>query len=210
MRLPIAARALCTVAVILSGCGGDGGTSNAACGKFTACGGDVVGNWTVDSVCFENLGSILADALKEPACAHVLRDSSVHATGTYGFNKDGTATTNLGVSIELDTLWSSACFSAVAGQSVVVDASVCAKLQSTYQQQGNFSKASCNFEAGGCACLLTSTDMSAMGSGAYQVQGKTLQDASGDSPFCVEPGAGTLRISITEAGLTGTILLKRK
>jgi hypothetical protein len=200
---------LCTVVSIGSGCGG-GSDSNPACGKFTACGGDVAGSWTVEGVCFENLGSILTDALMEPACANVLRDDNVHASGSYGFNKDGTLMTDLSVSIELDTLFTAACFSAIAGQSVVVDASVCSRLESTYQQQGAFSKASCGLEKGGCACKLTSKAMSSMGSGTYKVDGKALQDASGDSPFCVEPDSGTLRISITEGGLTGTVLLKRK
>jgi hypothetical protein len=91
-----------------------------------------------------------------------------------------------------------------------VDASVCATLQSTDQQQGSFGKASCTLEPGGCACLLTSSPMSSMASGAYKVEGKTLQDTSGDSPFCVEPDASTLRISISEAGLSGIVLFKLK
>jgi hypothetical protein len=190
--------------------GGGDGSGGGSCSAFEACGGDVVGTWNVKDVCYEGFLKLFDAELEEPECDGTFRSVDAQVSGTYTFSKDGTLSQDLTLQVDIDTLWSKSCLSAIAGgASVDIDAT-CKSLENTYSMQAEFEGASCSVKGSACACLITSTPMAEMSSGAYKVQGKNLVDVmDGDStPFCV--AGDTLTLSATSSSLNGQIILVRK
>ena len=80
-------------ALAVSACGGS--SSNASCGSQTACGGDVVGTWKVESSCASASSSFAPFAIpssgeKPNACPSTLSPSGVTVFGTLTFGSDST------------------------------------------------------------------------------------------------------------------------
>lgn len=181
----------------------EGNAQQALCEPFEACGGDVVGEWAIAAVCFENPESFLP-ASREPACADVVRDADARAAGRYEFSDDGVQTIDLRLELDLDTLWTDECVQALSGDDTLSAAALCDDLEQQYTDQADIASARCELEDEGCACLISTAEMSEMSSGDYAVAG----DLVGPSPFCID--GDTLRISMTAMGLTGTIVLDRE
>jgi hypothetical protein len=194
-----------------AGCGGsrgDAGADAGSCDMLDACGGDVVGSWSVQSLCFANAEVLFAAALDEPMCEGAIKSSQVHASGTYVYGKDGSASADVVYSIEFGTLWSAACLSALAGQSVTPDAAQCAGLQQQYENLPEIDSAPCRLQGNACACSISTGENVTTTPGSYSVKGNTLQQGDDNSPYCVQ--GDTLTILRTSGGLTGTLVLKRK
>src|SRR3954471_222743 len=68
--------------------GGAGG-SGASCPNGTACGGNVIGSWTVSSSCLSVTGE-LNPALAGAGCPSAPVTGSLEVTGTFTVNADGT------------------------------------------------------------------------------------------------------------------------
>jgi hypothetical protein len=185
--------------------GGGGG-----CSAFKACGGDIVGTWSVEDVCFEDAAALFEGQLSDPECDGTFRGVDAHASGTYAFSKDGVASSDITIQLDLDTVWSKSCLSAIAGSAIVDLAATCRSVERTYSMVAEFEGASCSVKGSACACLITSTPMNVTSSGQYKVEGKELVDVvDGDSnPFCV--AGDTLTLSITSSSLSGQIILTRK
>jgi hypothetical protein len=70
---------------------------SSTCGAFHACGGDVVGTWSLQDMCFDDPNAQVVDKLG-PGCSNAVRDLSVHGSETVTFEKDGTASGNFDLS----------------------------------------------------------------------------------------------------------------
>src|SRR5262249_17897747 len=75
-----------------SGRGGGGG--GASCSNVTACGGSVVGTWTVSSSCLRLGGTLdISNAGLDPSsCKNVTITGTLNVTGTWTANANGTYT----------------------------------------------------------------------------------------------------------------------
>ncbi len=210
MRLPPALPWPVLVLALLGpvACGDGGGGGGGACDTPDACGGDVVGSWTLQSLCFANAEVLFTAALDEPMCEGAIESSQVHASGTYVYGKDGSASADVVYSIEFSTLWSAACLNALDGQNRTLDAARCADLQRQYEALPEIDKAPCSLKGSACACSIFTGQNLTTTPGSYQVKGNTLQQGDDDSPYCVR--GDTLTILRTSGGLTGTLVLKRK
>lgn len=211
--------ALVVLAVLACGVGcgggGNGGAgsssssgSGATCGKVTGCGGDVVGTWTVQSMCFDAYDAIFPDLQAVSQCAKVVTGGSVKASGSYTFDKSGNVMTDLTFSVDVDTLWTADCLSALNMSKTAVDDASCAAIEASNQGQAGVAGIACKVEKTGCSCLITSSDVGGPSSSVYSVKGSTLTLGSNDGAYCVK--GDTLSIVRTNAGLTGTLVLKKK
>jgi hypothetical protein len=194
------------------GCNGDGdgdGEGGAgSCGPTMACGGDVVGEWTVQDACID-ADDLFQTELSEPECADVIRGVDVSATGTYTFAADGNGSSEITLNLDVDALWSEACLSALAdGASIDLEAS-CTNIERNYLESQEFSGAACNVEGNACACLATAVPRTIQGAGRYRVEGDQLiNEENGDADlFCVE--GETLTIWTTDGETRGTLTLMR-
>ena len=197
--------ATCTLAA----CGDDDSSPGGGgdCGSFSACGGDLVGDWEVQDVCFENPEALFTGAVDEPACDDAFRGLDVDASGSYSFGDDGNGSSSVTLSMTIDTRWTEACISAIANGAEVDINEACDALQTEYMGQAEFEAADCSVSGTACNCLLTAAERTVTGMGTYRVQGNALVDADGNNPFCVE--GDTLTLSISAEGLTGHVVLTR-
>ena len=80
----------CNSSDAASGAGG----SAATCGDFKACGGNLVGDWNVTGMCFDDLDALITPRA-EPECKDLIRNVDVHVSGTYQFTADGHTSADL-------------------------------------------------------------------------------------------------------------------
>jgi len=188
----------------------DAGGGGGSCSAFKACGGDVVGTWNVKDVCFEDALKLFDAQLDEPECDGIVRSVDPQASGTYAFSKDGIASSDLTLQLDIDMLWTGACLSAIAGGASVDLNAACSAIERSNSMQAEFEGGACNVKGNACACLITSMPKTVTSSGGYKVEGKNLVDvmASDSAPFCV--AGDTLTLSVTSSSITGQIILVRK
>lgn len=175
---------------------------------FEACGGDVVGDWDVRTVCFESVEAILP-ALSEPECADAVREVQTRAAGTYSFEDDGSASTDVNLALDLDTLWTDECVVALTGDPGATASAVCNDLEGEYNSSPAIDSATCSDEDDGCHCMLRSAPSMVESSGDYVLtDDDAIDNGSGEpDPYCADDDV--LRISVTAAGLTGVIVLSK-
>lgn len=201
-----------------SGMGGGGGSGGAGqpCSNVTACGGDVVGNWTVSSACLTVSGELDLAAIGA-GCASVPVTGSLQVSGTWSANADGTyadgTTTTGNVSFPL----SPACL--VISSTPVT----CEGAGSLLGAALGYSSLSCTpAAAGGCSCAGTIHQTGSMGvassapttSGNYTKANNALsltRDAGEPAsyPYCVAGTTLTTTPLSTRPTLTGSITLQK-
>jgi hypothetical protein len=106
------------VAACLTACGGDdeGGGDNGdlgACGQLSGCGGDLIGTWTIDGACTDNLIQALGSAANKPECAGLIAETLTDATGTFTFS-EVTSSTAATISFDVTVRYTAACVTAIA------------------------------------------------------------------------------------------------
>jgi hypothetical protein len=151
------------------------------CTMFSACGGDIVGTWTVTNACYG--GGVNPFAAQCPSSTDQIAVTS--ASGTMTFNADGTYSTTFDVNMTMDfTLPTAAC----------LNGATCAQIQASFVQSDGgtgSTVATCTDAAsGGCNCHLTSTS-DAPKNGHYAVSGSTIMLDGQAASYCVE-GSGLL------------------
>jgi hypothetical protein len=182
-----------------------GGGDSPACPTVTPCGGDVVGDWTLQQECID----FAPDAIAGLCPGATLGVSDLTVTGTVSFKADNTLTSSSNLSFRESVRFPTTC----------LNESQCAAyataLSATVSADSRIMGPHCAFDAAtGCSCTM-SASQSAMGSGTYQVQGTTLTitNASSAQPdvdgFCV--AGNTLSIHQLNAnGVSGGTLILTK
>jgi hypothetical protein len=189
-------------------CAGGGSGTGGECGKIKGCGGDIVGTWTVEELCFSTLDAIFPDLQGQAACLDTIKSSKAKPTGSYTFDKSGNSTVDLTFSVDVETVFSAPCLSALAGTSTKVDAQTCADVEASNQGQQGIAGISCKVAKEGCSCLITSADLGGRSSGPYSINGSNLVLGSTSGPYCVD--GDTLHLVKSGSGLSGTLTMKRK
>jgi hypothetical protein len=174
------------VAGVLAACGGSDGET---CGDFTPCGGDLVGDWSVQAAC----GTA---KLSSPVCSGLTLDfDHLMVSGTQTFTAAGAYSTDLSVAGSFTMHWPSGCLK-LGAVTVTCDQLNAGLMTAMGMDVDTIQSVACSKEPQGCACVATYKPMQAAGSGTYTVDGKAvkLTDAAGQSgsnEFCVS--GSTLR-----------------
>ncbi len=194
--------------------GGTGGSSSSggaggACANVTACGGNVVGTWTVASSCLSVSGQLDLSNFFGSACSSAQATGSLQVSGTWSAKADGTYTDNTTTTGNEQLTLAAACLS-FSGMTITCDT-----VSSVVQAALGYSAVSCTSAAGGgCSCSATvnqpggigAVSASASASGNYSASGNTLTiDSSTPYSYCVSGGKLTLT---PQAPATGTVVLQ--
>jgi hypothetical protein len=176
------------------------------CPALKACGGDPVGDWTVDDVCVANPGGLFEATVNQPDCKNALKETGpISATGGYNLTADKKAVSTISVSGSGTFLFNDACVKALGvAQSA---ASECSKIQTELGKQSGVKSATCTAKAPNCECVVNLTT-SLMGMGTYTVADNKLTVNGVAQPFCVE--GGKLTIEPTSAGVTAKFTMSKK
>ncbi len=200
-------------AVSSGGISGTGG-SGASCPNVTACGGDLVGSWTVTSSCLNVTGN-LDLSLVGAGCPSAPVTGSLQVTGTWTANADGTYSDDtLTTGSEQFTL----------GPSCLIISSTpvtCDGAASIIKNLGYASLTCTSAAGGGCSCSATVQQTGGLGllSVAPTTTGNdtplgsqvTLTGDVGDTQYAYCASANTLTMTpqSTSPTMTGTISLQK-
>jgi len=189
----------------------DGGTS---CSNVSACGGDLVGTWTVTASCLKVTGN-LDPSLAGAACASAPVTGDLEVNGTWTANADGTYSDKTRTS-------GTERFTLAASCLVISSTPVsCSGAGGLLTSLGYASVNCANRSDGGCDCTATVDQMGGLGSvvpapsvtGNYTRSGNqfTLTEDSGDTHYTYCSSQNTLTLTPNPASPTvvGTILLQR-
>jgi len=184
-------------------------TSNAGgtCGAAAPCGGTLDGTWTVTSVCAEgNLAATMNQQLGLPAaCDNTFQSATLGASGSVTF-ANGMETDNLTQTMDANLVFTAACESAVAKQTVTLTPATCTTIQqSLTSSSGSFTTANCSLSNGSCVCTASYDKQSPTTPMSYSVSGSTVTytGTNPDPPidYCVS--GTTLSASQALSGVSG-------
>jgi hypothetical protein len=182
-----------------NGAGSSGSTTAPSCTTpFTACGGNVVGTWSLSNACvskFVNPGNM--------ACPASTAQLSEDVSGTIEFKQDGTFVTNANSTLKETMNVPASC---------LVDAGVtesCQQLQNVFNQPTDAGApsavASCtSAPMGGCTCQLSDTLMGNGQSATYSTLGYRIGlGGTPPSPYCVQGNTLTIQTEASN-GMPGS------
>ncbi|MEI9952246.1 MAG: hypothetical protein WDO74_25475 [Pseudomonadota bacterium] len=189
-----------------SGSGGAGNGAGApnrlsACPTVTPCGGNLVGDWTIQQECI----ALPTDSVEWCAGA-TFALSPVTATGSVSFKADHSMTSSGTVSWSESVRLPPSCYTE----------DLCSELGPRMSKEPSVTNAQCGYDAvTGCSCSLTYS-MTSMGSGTYQVQGNNVTFASDSNPdgepedyaFCVSDNTASFYHD-SDIGLSATLILTK-
>ncbi len=196
--------------------GSSSGGSSGSCSNVSACGGNVVGTWSVSSACLDlsssNLDISLA-GLDPTSCKNVTMTGSLNVTGTWTANSDGTYTDGTTTTGSADLELPAGCLM-LSGTTTTCDG-ISGPLSSL-----GFSSVNCTnaTSGGGCSCTGTVqqsglpgvTSLNAMASGNYTSSGNTLTiDGSTPYSYCVAGSQMTWTPQTTSPTTKGTIIFQK-
>jgi hypothetical protein len=188
-------------------------TSNAGgtCSAAAPCGGTLDGTWTVTSVCAEgNLAATMNQQLGLPAaCDNTFQSVTLGASGTVTF-ANGMETDNLTQTMDANLVFTAACESAVANQTVTLTSSTCTTIQqSLTSASSSFTTANCSLSNGSCVCTASYDQQSSTTPASYTVSGSivtyTGTDPDPSIDYCVSGTTLTARQALS--GVTGVTVV---
>lgn len=209
-RLSISFAALC---VVLSGCGGGAGLtaimSGDACQNTPACGGAIVGSWSIASTCLGvDVSSFTADCPASTAYAN-----GYQITGTITYDADMTFTLMSTMSGSVVARYPAACLTPPDGVAVTCD-----QLGPALLATGKYASVDCLPDGTACDCTVGTTPQTFTGTGTYSTtDGVLLAGTADESDYCVK-GDGTAALGthpgspvMGHSGLTaGSLTLTRQ
>jgi hypothetical protein len=193
-----------------SGNGGGGGRPIASCDNVTACGGDVVGTYTVTSSCLTLSGVVdLSDS--GLGCRAVPTTGSLNVTGTLSASAAG-------MTISDDTTTSGDATVEMQPECANTSALVvqCASLGRPLEALLGYASVACvDSESAWCTCSVTFNQAGGMGSistspitsGSYTTLDNvlTVSDGSSETEYWYCSTGSTLMLSLKSVGKTGTV-----
>ncbi|MBN1656193.1 MAG: hypothetical protein JXA30_20660 [Deltaproteobacteria bacterium] len=192
----------------LHGCNGGDSGENGGGGKCAveACGGDVVGDWEIESICLENPEKFVSLAGMPSECSDMFKSFEASPEGTITFGEKGTGKAEISLAFDIEVSITESCLKAMGGSSV--SELYCSLLESGLTDSGEFREASCEVTSNHCDCLVTTTEHSISSGGAYRVDGEHISDDSGEkAPFCVS--GDTLEMGGESHGVAMSMVFRR-
>jgi hypothetical protein len=152
---------------LLVACGG--GSDAETCGDFTPCGGDLVGDWSLQSSC----GT--AKVVPPTCSAGITIDfAGLELAGTETYTSTNTLVQDLEISGSFLMHWPAACLT-VGGITVTCAQLTAASMASMGMgMDDSIERLSCVAERQGCACTATAKRQKAMSTSSYQISGNTF------------------------------------
>jgi non-reducing end alpha-L-arabinofuranosidase len=178
-----------------------------ACSSVSACGGSVVGSWSVTASCLKLSGN-LDVSLLSLACPTVPVTGSLSTTGTFVANADGTYTDNTRTTGSATFPLAASCLSV---SSVPV---ACAKTSDLFKVLG-WTTSVCTETDGQCNCSLSVDRPGGIGfvsdltlaHGNYTTSGNTLKTDDLSYSYCAS--GESLKLTPLMSSLTGTVTLTK-
>jgi len=174
---------------LLAGCGNSDDDGGGTCGKVSACGGDIVGNWAIQDFCVDD--SLFA-GVDDSSCPESTQSVSFEASGSAAFNADLTYAVSLVQSFSVKYGFPRSCLTS-GGVTLT-----CEQLEDGIQNQismpdSPFAGATCGSTSGGCSCTFDTPPVTTSESGTYTTSGSTVSTmpmgGSADSgEYCVDGG----------------------
>src|SRR5579871_5661709 len=194
--------------------GAAGGGAGGSCSNGTACGGDLVGSWTVASSCLTVMGN-LDLSLFGAGCPYAPVTGELTVTGTFTANADGTTSDA--------TLTSGTEKITLASSCLVISSTpvTCAGAAGLLTSLGYSSLTCTNAAGGGCNCTgqvnqpgsigLLSPAPSTSGNVSSSGGTATMSGDSGDARYSYCRSGGTLTFTPQSSSpmVTGTITLSQ-
>ena len=188
---------------------GDGGVTDAggpdgglACGTVSACGGDIVGTWTVTQSCLTATEDLSSN------CAGLSADISFSVSGTATYNADHSYTAMVTGGGTTSYHYPSSCIPAGA---------TCVQLGQALMGIGMYSSVTCTIDSAGvCNCVAVTPSTSSNETGTYSTSGTTLtttpSGAVSSGPYCVHGNVLYQMSGAADGGVSvmGSIVLTRQ
>jgi hypothetical protein len=157
------------------------------CETFTACGGDLVGRWSMRASC-------VGSAVNDPACKGYASNHTTSGTATYDFGSDGVLRYAGEVTVEYDISVTPECAQAVAHKDV---AGYCKLVQDSSDDNPRVpASISCSATDALCACHVEQGPIAGGADSSYEVSGNSVTIlADGDVStfgYCVHGDTLTL------------------
>ena len=194
-----------------SGSGGASQPANSsACTNVSACGGDIVGTWKTTSTCLNVTGQLNVAQIGM-ACGSVPITGSLHVTGTWTANSDGTYTDDTTTTGTENFTLAPSC---LVISSTPVDCPGAANIMTSL----GYATATCTAANGGCNCSATVDQSGGLGqvsplaskTGAYATAANVLTtDDTLRYAYCVSGDTLTLSPQVTSTTTTGTVVLQK-
>jgi hypothetical protein len=183
------------LAVVLCSCGGNGGlapmgpSALSACPSAPACGGDIVGTWTIASTC---LGVDLR-SYTDGCQGSVAQPNDYQLTGTITYDANMMFTVTSTVTGTVTVRYPAACLTPPDGVEVTCD-----KLEAGLLAPGMYKSVQCVSNGTGCDCTFEGMPETESRSGPYEITGMSknvlVAQAVDESDYCVN-GDGTATLA---------------
>jgi len=168
------------------GAAGSSGGTPGSCTDVAACGGDVQGTWTVSSSCLDLSGELDVSGFGL-GCTSVPVTGSLHVTGTWTANADGTYSDNTSTAGTAQITVPAACLN-VSGTTTTCD-----RISGPLQGLGYGTINCSSVASGGCSCSADIQQMGGLGlasvdpqtSGNYSTATDVLTIDSTQQSYCV-------------------------
>lgn len=179
-------------------------------GTFTACGGDVVGSWTLGSVCTNGELTDLFNqqvAADYPSCAQSFTDMSMSSNGTVTY--DGSKYTRTGSIQTTGKMKITATCIAEQSGGLVLSAASCSNLGKFLPARYPGSTFTCSYDGTTCNCDMSATQ-AINDSGTYTLAGSSIVESDNYTyDFCVN-GSQLTENMVLYGGVTGVAQLSKK
>ena len=196
----------------LFSCGGGGGAGGSTCSNAAACGGNIVGSWTITSSCISIDASNMVPEMDCPGATGTAEGFKV--TGAVSYAADLTYTANTTASGTIVVKLPAAC---LTQQGFTL---TCAQVQQSLQANlsgSDYSSATCSGSSD-CTCKLGLSPQASASSGTYTTTaaGLLTEVETGGEPsqsdYCVNGSTLTLSPHTMAGmdGLSGTITLAKQ
>ena len=177
------------LAVFLFGCGGNSGLSPSppsaldACHNPPACGGDIVGSWSIASTCLGVDLSSYTDGCPDS----VAQANGYQITGMVTYDADMTFTLMSMLTGSVTVRYPTACLTPPDGAAVT-----CEQLGAALLAPGSYQAVQCLSNGMGCDCTIQSTPETVTRTGMYSISANNvlLAGTADESDYCVK-GDGT-------------------
>lgn len=191
--------------------GGSGGGAAGACTDVAACGGDIVGTWSVTSSCLIVSGQLDPSGFFGPTCPSIPVSGSLRVSGTWTANPDGTYADDTTTTGTEQLALPSGCLS-FSGTSLTCD-----QVSGPVQVMG-YSSVNCTDAAGGgCNCAATVDQHGGLGwlspdaqaSGTFTTDsGAVTLDGQNPYAFCAAGGKMTWTPKTHSPTTSGTVVFQ--
>jgi hypothetical protein len=193
--------------------GSDGGTDGppASCISAGACGGNIVGSWTIASSC---LDVDVSGAVPDYCTAATAKDMGVQLTGTVTYNANLTYTKKTTLNGKIVVTFPASCLAGGDGGALTCD-----QLATQLKLDPTYTDVSCVAAGTGCACTSTLAPQSQTKTGMYTTtsaglltEAETGRTSPDVSDYCVKTDTLTTSVHSMSMGMmsaTGVITATR-